>query len=335
MKNYLYYTGIDVSKETLDYCIISASCLEVILQGKTENTTNGMATMLSKMQAKKVNLNETLFCFENTGVYSVPLSVFLSQQQRDYTEVAALEIKKSKGITRGKNDTTDARDIAFYSLRNRDKLELSNLPSHEILTLKVLLSEREKTIEALKSFSTGNENVGFLPDEVLELWRDGNFKMMKQLKEYLSELDKKIETVVRSSSELNQQKELLTSIPGIGKVIAIYMIIATKGFTSFKNSRKFACYAGVAPFEYSSGTSIRGRTRVSHFADKKMKSLLHMAALNAIRCDAELRIYYERKKQEGKHSLLVLNNVKCKLIARAFAVINRNSEFVNTCKFLA
>ena len=335
MKNYLYYTGIDVSKKTLDYCVVNAVSSEVVLQEKTENSVKGMDSMLCRMKAEKINLDELFFCFENTGVYSAPLSFFLSQRRKDYVEVAALEIKKSKGITRGKNDTTDARDIAFYGLRNRDKLELSRIPSKEIITLKVLLSEREKTVEAIKSFSMSKENVGFLPDEVSLLWIEGNHKMIKQLKEYLSELDIKIETIITGSLELNTQKELLMSIPGIGKTIAVYMIIATRGFTSFKNSRKFACYAGVAPFEYSSGTSIRGRTKVSPFADKKMKSLLHMAALNAIRCDAELKTYYERKKMEGKHTLLILNNVKCKLIGRAFAVINRKSEFVNIYKFSA
>lgn len=335
MKNYSFYTGIDVSKKTLDYCIINSSSSEVLLQGKTANTSEGMISMLAKMKTKKVDLKQTFFCFENTGVYSVPLSVFLSQQAYDYAEVPALEIKKSKGLTRGKNDTTDARDIAFYTLRNRDKIKLSCIPSKEILTLKALLSEREKTVEAIKSYSMSKEIVGFLPDDVSQFCMEGNQRMIKHLKEYLSELDKKIESIIESSLELNSQKELLMSIPGIGKTIAVYIIIATKGFTSFKNSRKFACYAGVAPFEYSSGTSIKGRTKVSPFADKKMKSLLHMAALNALRCDVELKTYYERKKQEGKHTMLILNNVKCKLIGRAFAVINRKSEFVNICKFSA
>ena len=328
MKNYLYYTGIDVSKKTLDYCIVNSSSSELVLQGKTTNTEEGMSALIKKLKGKKVDLNKVFFCFENTGIYSVLLSLFLSQQEYDYAQVPALEIKKSKGITRGKNDATDARDIAFYSLRNR-------IPSNEILTLKALLSEREKTVESIKSFSMSKENIGFLPPEVSAFWVEGNDRMIKQLKEYHSALDAKIEDVIANSTELSRQKELLMSIPGIGKTIAVYMIIATKGFTSFKNSRKFACYAGVAPFEYSSGTSIKGRTKVSPFADKKMKSLLHMAALNAVRCDTELKTYYQRKKLEGKHSLLILNNVKCKLIGRAFAVINRKSEFVNICKFSA
>lgn len=327
--------GFDVSKKTLDYCLINASLAESLLRGKIENTPKGFASLIKKMEAKKINISETFFCFENTGVYSVPLSVFLSERGEDYMEVPAIEIKKSKGIARGKMDETDARDIALYSLRNKDKLKLSRIPSKEILTLRVLVSEREKTVGSIKSFSMGKENIGFLPDEVCKVWQKGNELMIIQLKDYLYMLDQQIEEIVCNCNNLNRQKKLLMSIPSIGKTIAVYMIIATKGFTSFQNARQFACYAGIAPFEYSSGTSIRGKTRVSHLADKKMKSLLHMASLNAVRFDAEIKAYYERKKEEGKHTMLVLNNVKCKIVGRAFAVIKRDSEFVNVHKFSA
>lgn len=68
---------------------------------------------------------------------------------------------------------------------------------------------------------------------------------------------------------LNRQKNLLMSVPGIGDVTALYLLLATKRFKNFKIWRKFACYSGIVPFEYSSGTSIRGRSKVNHFADKK------------------------------------------------------------------
>ena len=106
-------------------------------------------------------------------------------------------------------------------------------------------------------------------------------------------------------------------------------------FIVFKDWRKFACYSGIAPFEYSSGSSVRARTKVNHFADKKIKSLLHLVALNAIKYDNELKEYYQRKRNEGKHTLLVLNNIKCKIVSRAFAVISRESPFVNTYKFVS
>jgi len=139
--------------------------------------------------------------------------------------------------------------------------------------------------------------------------------------------------IIETEEKLNQQYKLITSIPGIGMKTAIYLIIATKGFDAFDDWRKLACYAGVAPFPYQSGTSIKGRNKVHPLADKKLKSLLNMCAICAIRYDKELRAYYERKIKEGKSKMLVINNVRCKLLSRVFAVINRKTPFINTFKF--
>ena len=114
---------------------------------------------------------------------------------------------------------------------------------------------------------------------------------------------------------------------------AVYLIISTKGFDAFDNWRQLACYAGVAPFPYQSGTSIHGRNKVHPLADKKLKSLLNMCAIVAVRYDKELKEYYERKVAEGKPKMLVINNVRCKLLARVFAVVNRKTPFVDTYRF--
>lgn len=115
----------------------------------------------------------------------------------------------------------------------------------------------------------------------------------------------------------------------------MYLIITTKGFKLFANWRKLACYGGVAPFHYTSGSSVKGRTKVHPLANKKLKALLNMCALNAKRADSEIRAYYERKTAEGKNPMLVLNAVRCKILARVFATINRQSPFINLQKFAA
>jgi len=89
--------------------------------------------------------------------------------------------------------------------------------------------------------------------------------------------------------------ELITSVSGAGKQVAINTIVATQGFTKFDNPRKFACHAGVAPFNYSSGYSLKSKWKVSHRANKKLKKLFHMTALSAIQAPGELRDYYLRK----------------------------------------
>ena len=99
------------------------------------------------------------------------------------------------------------------------------------------------------------------------------------------------------------------------------MLVKTNGYKGICNPKKFACYAGVAPFSQSSGTSINKKARVSHLADKTMKRLLHMAAMRAIQLENDLKKYYIRKVNQGKNKMLVLNAIRNKIIHRIFAMI--------------
>lgn len=332
MKNYKIFIGIDVSKKTLDLHIVDSSA-QMITYNRTSNDLKGVREIFRELKKHKISQDDCLFCFENTGVYSMGLCMILSEFKVDFSHCSALEIKQSKGIRRGKSDKADAKDIALYALRNIDKIQLSEVPENDILTLKLLYAEREKTVAAIKAFGSTSENKAFLPKSVYSPTEKINKRTLNYLNKNLREIEKRIGEIIRHNDELQRQKKLLLSVPGIGEVTALYLLLATKGFKSFANWRKFACYCGIVPFEHSSGTSIRGKSRVSHFADKKMKSILHLSALAAMRYDAEIKAYYQRKKQQGKHSLLAINNVKCKIISRAFAVIARNQEFVNTYKF--
>lgn len=330
MKKYLYFMGIDVSKSTLDLSVVDYQGIAVH-QSKISNTKQGLKELLKELKKR----SNTLICFEDTGVYSVPLSLILTSSKMDYWRVPAIEIKRSKGISRGKTDRTDAKDIALYSLRNLDKLKLTKLDEKEVQQIKLLQTERGKVVKAIKLFQTTLENQSFLSKDIFKEVESCNNKVLQQLNKSLNELEARIQKIINDTPELKRQFNLLRSVPGIGKITAINMIVTTNGFENFKNWRKFACYSGIAPFEYSSGSSVRGRTKVNHFADKNMKSLLHMACLSAIKSDPELKAYYERKKQEGKHILLIMNNIKCKITSRAFAVIQRGTPFVNTQKFAA
>lgn len=333
MKNYRTNMGIDVAKLTLDFCLLTED--QQPEQDQILNTQKSIDTFLKKLNNSGCQMDNTLFIFENTGIYSSLLALVLSENSLDYAQVPALEIKRSLGITRGKSDKVDAKEIAHYAKRNADKITLSVLPELSLQQLKLVFSEREKTVAAIKIFERTKENEMFLSKEVFGSVKTINNQTTKHLKEQLALLDEKIKKLIREDENLYEQQQLLKSIPGIGEVTSVYLLMATKGFTAFENARKFACYSGVAPFEHTSGTSIKGKTRVSHLADKKMKTLLHMVSLTAIKYDPELKEYYSRKKAEGKHTMLVLNNIKCKIVYRIFAVIQRKSNFVNLHKFAA
>lgn len=247
----------------------------------------------------------------------------------------ALEVKRSKGITRGKSDKTDAKDIAYYALTHLHDINLSQLPENDFLELRLLLAEREKIIKSLNVFGNTAESQNFLPEEVLKSVLKHNHTTITFLTKQLNAIDKLINQLVDKNPIFKQQDALLQSIPGIGKQTSIMLIAYTQAFSLFKNHRQFACYCGIAPFEYSSGTSIKQRTKVSHLANKKLKTILNMAALAAKRYDPEIKLYFNRKVAEGKNKMLVMNAIRCKIVSRAFAVITRNSKFVNTLKAVA
>lgn len=335
MKTFQTFVGIDISKLSLDISVIHQKEPNKAIHYKVGNDGQGISKLLGELSKSGIVLQNTLFVCENTGIYTTPFMTIMSSGKLHYWVVAAIEIKRSQGLSRGKSDKADAKTIALYGLTHQHRYEPSALPQIAVQQLKLLFTQREKIQKAIALFAQTDENEGYLPKEVFAVVKKLNQQQISYLQKSLVKIDRQILEMVKQDDILHKQQELLTSIPGIGKQTALYLMITTRSFTSFGTWRQLACYAGVAPFEHSSGTSIRGRTKVSDIADKKMKSLLQMCVLSAVKCDKEIKAYYEKKKAEGKPTMLVMNNVRAKLLARAFAVIKRGTPFVNTQKFAA
>ena len=130
-------------------------------------------------------------------------------------------------------------------------------------------------------------------------------------------LKAKIIEIINEDVNFNQLYKLIISVVRVGFVTAVNLMIYTNGFTIMRDGRKLTCYCRVVPFAYQSGTSIKERTRVHPMANKKLKCNLHMASLSAVRLDAELKSFYERKVAEGKSKMSILNAVKNKLLAKS------------------
>ena len=162
-----------------------------------------------------------------------------------------------------------------------------------------------------------------------------NHEVLQQLKAALKKIDDQIRKTIMQNNDFKHSYNLLNSIPGIGIQTITYLLIVTRNFTLFNHPKKLACYCGVAPFPYQSGTSIKGKNKVHHFANKKLKSLLQMCAMNAKRYDFEIGHYFHKKIEEGKNKMLVYNNIRNKLLKRVFAVIKRQQPYVNVHKFAA
>jgi len=317
--------GIDVSKKTIDVKLHCTGVHRIF-----NNNGNGYRSLIIWLKKQTtLDVSEILICFENTGLYSLPLAMHLSKNKVVYVMVPALEIKRSLGLVRGKNDKIDASRIAEYAFLRRNQLQPFELPSKNILTLQKLISLRDKMVKQRAGFLGGlKEYKTMLKQKDYELLFETHKKMIHYLSKQITIIEKKIIELINSDPKMKEIYDLITSIKGVGPVLASNLLVVTNCFMSFKDSRKFACYAGLAPFENQSGTSLRRKSRVSHFANKKMKALLNLAASSAIQADPELKAYYHRRVNSGKSKMSTLNIVRNKIVHRVFAVVKRGTPYV-------
>jgi transposase len=152
-------------------------------------------------------------------------------------------------------------------------------------------------------------------------------KSIKAIEKDIEGVEQKLKQIINDDNDLKRIFNLITSVVGIGFVTAINLIIHTNEFKMLTDVRKLACYCGIAPFEYSSGSSIRGKRRVHPMANRKLKTNLHMGSLVGVQLDPDLKAYYERKVAEGKNKMSILNAVKNKLLARVLAVVKRGEPY--------
>ncbi len=323
MKNYEEVVGIDVSKKTID-----AKCH---LAGKHQVFSNEYKGYLSMLKwVKKVTKGAHVFyCFENTGNYSLKLATYLTLKGVPYVEESPLTIKRSSGLVREKSDKIDAGMIARYAWLYREELEPSKIKDIVFQEMGRLIGLRDQLVRNRAGFiGTLKETQQLLSSPSTDV----GCVLLKRSIDYLAKQIKAIETrlheLLTVNESLSKNFNLLLSMKGIGFVLACQLIYHTHNFKRFKTWRQFSSYCGLAPFEYSSGTSIHRRKKCHYLGDRKMKSLLSMASISAIQHDQELRLYYKSKVAEGKPKMIVLNNVRNKLISRAFAVVKRGTPYV-------
>jgi transposase len=205
-----------------------------------------------------------------------------------------------------------------------------------VVRLKDLQTSRARLIKQLTSNRVYLGELKGVSDPLIYGAMEKAYKAaIEGLEKSIGVIEEQIKAIVAKDESMKQNYKLLISVPGIGHVTAVYLLCCTANFAARPTGKQLACYAGVAPFGYSSGTSIRGRARVHRMANKELKRLLYMGARAAVQHNPEMKAYYERKKSEGKHDLTVINAVKNKIILRVAAVIARQRPFVQKAALAA
>jgi transposase len=331
MKNYLNSVGIDISKRFFDAILFISG-----EHARFDNEKRGFDGLIKWLKKHKLGPQNALICFENTGHYSLQLSFFLFEKRFDYVQEHALQIKRSIGFRRGKSDKTDATDIARYGWLNRESLQLSKPPSRLLLQLQQIKATRELLVRQMVAIKNQMAGIKVIGDrDISRVACKSLNHVIKMLEKEILKLESKIEEIVNQDEQLIRNYELCRSVKGIGLVLALELIIHTQNFTCFDGWRKFAAYCGTVPYPYESGSSIKGKTRVHPSSDRRMKSLLTMASISALRVDPELKIYYKRRVEEGKPKMSVINMIRNKMLARIFATVKRGTPFITMSKFAA
>lgn len=328
MKN--YHIGIDISKEKMNVCIIEGT--NVVREDEFENKETAIMSRLGKhLKGIGAQTDDIIVCAEFTGRYIYPLTCACDRMGLFLWMEDPTRIRNSFGITRGKNDRVDARRIAEYAFRFEDKAVAYGMPDRTLTSVRNLLADRDMLVEDRKRYQMQlHDQKGYMSKEDYGRKKRHWEKVIAMLEVQIEAVNAEIDELISSDRNISHQVDLLKTVDGIGDRIAIFMVAVTMGFTKFENPRQFLCYAGLAPFQYTSGKSIHSKSKVSQRANKQAKSLLHLAAVTAATRmkSSEYRDYYERKTAEGKHPMCVLNVVRAKLVGRMFAVIKRDSGYL-------
>lgn len=333
MSNYNYFIGIDISKSTLDIAVFRGK--EHLFNDKIENSVSAVLDCFTKLSKTCSDFTPTtvLVCLENTGRYMNFLLSSLSSLSYCIWIENAYSIKHSLGLRRGKNDEVDAERIGEYAFRFSDKANLYKADSLSVSKLKALQAVRRQLVESRKRLTTElGESEKHDSKQVYQIKKNASSPTLKALAKDLERVEKDLEKTIEDDPKLARIMEILCSIPGMGKVTSIGLIIVTEAFTKFVSAKKLACYCGVVPFDNRSGKCLKGKSKVSKKSNRQMKALLTMCARAVSRTKGELAMYYQRKLEQGKEKMVALNALQNKLIHRAFALVRDNRIYQKNIK---
>jgi len=334
--------GIDISKEKIDASAIDVrdSQLGVVKLDYQvfENRPMGFRRMLvwAKRLIKGVGLEDVLFCCETTGGYDRSLCDYVYAKGLDIWREGALQIKRSMGVRKGKDDKADSLMIAEYAMRHMDKAVMYETPSDNVRELKALFLYRHKLVQErtekkvraaeLKATAGKSNSVKFIVRDAM--------KSVRALDKSIKQCEKQILELIDGDEELKRNYGHITSVSGIGIVNATAFIAYSNNFKGITTANKIASYWGCASFRERSGTSVDKKAYVKCYSNSLLKANLTEAAEHTIRENGIYHDYYLRLKAAGKPYGVIINNARNKLIHLVCSLVTNDTDYERDHEFL-
>ena len=261
---------------------------------------------------------------EATGYYHYRLAQFLDKKGAAVSVVNPLFVKRfiQMKLAKVKTDKSDAKAICDYAQMNVVPLysALTDVQA-ECLQLFRLVDNYLKKRTATKNKMHGEEVLGIPSSFVYRsLKRD-----LKHLNMEVKAIEDRLLKLVKKDQQ--HQLTLLKSIPGMGTKTALFLIVATDGFAKFENAAQLCSYVGITPTIRESGSSVRGRSRISKVGNKKLRNLLFLCAFSACKHNKACKAIYDRIVAKGKSKKLALIAVANKLLKQAFAIVKSERPY--------
>jgi transposase len=310
--------GLDIAKLKFNACLVRA---DGKLRHKVfPNNRTGFAQLCDWLTRQGVERIHA--CLEATGVYGDSLAADLHEAGHTVSIVnpAAIKAYGQSHLSRTKTDRVDAALIAGFCAER--KPPAWRPPAPEVRELQALV----RRLESLTEMRTMEEN---------RLSSGINVEAVKtsveEMLAYLSEQIKKTEALIRDHINrhpgLKQQSELLDSIPGIGETTAAVLLAEVTDISQYQSARQVAAFAGLVPRERQSGSSVRGRVRLSKIGNARLRKALYFPAITALRCSPFFQQWAEGLRQRGKSKMAVIGAAMRKLVHLAYGVLKTGKPF--------
>lgn len=310
--------GIDISKLKFNVCLIQQSGkLKHKLFPNTSTGFDQLTVWLSKQGVEGVHA-----CLEATGTYGESLALFLHEAGHTVSVInpAATKAFAQSRLSRTKTDKVDAELIARFC--QAQEPAAWSPPSTQVRELQALVRRLESLIE-MRVAEDNRLSSGIRVEAV----RHSVEEHLAYLNEQIKRTEELIRDHINNHPTLKQQSALLDSIPGIGETTAAVLLSEITDLKQYSSARQVAAYAGLVPRERQSGSSLRGRARLSKIGNARLRKALYFPAITALRCSAFFQRWAEGLQERGKCKMTVICAVMRKLIHLAYGVLKSEKPF--------
>ncbi len=310
--------GIDVAKAKLDVVLVNEPQQEH--SGIFANTPTGFE-QLQRWLSQRVT-GELHACLEATGQYSDAIAEFLYQRGYTVSVVNPARIKAfaASRLSRQKTDQTDARLIALFCQSQRP--EAWTLPPPEQRVLQAMVRHLHD-LKAMRQQEQNRLTSGVSAEPVLHALQ----QHIAFLDQQIADLQRQIRDHLDQHPHLKQQRDLLDSIPGLGDTTIATLLAEVPDIRAFDSAAQLAAYAGVTPRHHRSGSSVRGRTRISKCGNAPLRAALYFPAMVALRHNPIVRAFGERLRAHGLAAKAVVVAAIRKLLHLIYGVLKSGRPF--------